>query len=79
MKKETYHCDICAEEVPKPDEKSRAFQVIFTTEQTEGRRVRPHLSYEIIDICNECMDRILKGEAVYGAGAQGHNNYFFEK
>ena len=52
--------------------------VVFTTEQTEGRPIKPHLTNESLDICNKCMDRVLKGEMIFANGAQGHNNYYFK-
>lgn len=57
----------------------RKVQVIFTTDQTEGRSHKPYLTLETPDICSDCYKRILKGEALYGAGAQGYNEYWFKK
>jgi len=79
-------CDICKKEyftqaVKKPSEikiTQVSRQVIFLTEQTEGRSTKPHFSAETFDACPECTTLALKGKAIYGAGAQGHNRYWFK-
>jgi hypothetical protein len=78
MEKTTYACDIqdCKN---VPEHKKKSIQVIFTTDQTEGRSVAPYLSIETIDICQHCLDIVLKGNYVYGSGAQGHNTYTLKK
>lgn len=54
-------------------------QVIFTTEQTEGRSVaRPYLTMETLDLCDECMRNLMMGHYLFGEGAQGHNRYHFK-
>lgn len=62
-------CDICGKE-----ENVRAvkYPVLFTTEQTEGRCCTPYLSYQELDLCDECIDKVVK---VKGWGAQGYNHY----
>jgi hypothetical protein len=74
MRIEEYICDIknCQN---KAEHKQKPIQVIFTTEQTEGRSIEPHLSYEKIDICDKCLHTILKGNYIYASGAMGHNDY----
>lgn len=80
MKTEKYLCDVsgCEENVPE-DLRSKKIQVIFTTEQTEGRSVKPYLSTETLDICEKCLGRILEGNYLFGNGAQGYNQYNFAK
>jgi len=58
---------------------SGMFQVIFTTDQTEGRSTNPYLSREEIDMCPECELRVLRGDAIWGYGAQGHNVFKFRE
>ena len=77
MKKTTMFCDVCKEEAKVAEEKK--IQVIFTTDQTEGRGTTPYLSIEKIDICQKCNDKILRGNYLIGSGAQGYNNYSFKK
>ena len=74
MKNESYTCDIhkCTNEA---EHKQQTLQVIFTTDQTEGRSVKPYLSIEKIDICQSCLDKILKGNYVFANGAMGYNEY----
>lgn len=71
------HCDIkdckCTEKVSK-----KKIQVIFLSDQTEGRNCEPYLSDETFDICSKCLEHILKGNYLYGYGAQGHNTYYFK-
>lgn len=76
MKKEMHFCDICFKE---KEIENRVIQVIFTTEQTEGRSCEPYLSPQKIDICKECLDKVLKGNYIWGHGAQGNNSYYFIK
>lgn len=74
-KKETYYCDVCEEE---KEIKNLDIQVIFTTDQTEGRSKSPYLSKQIIDICDDCMSYLLQGYYLFGSGAQGYNKYWFK-
>lgn len=69
-------CDICEEET-KNEEIN--IQVIFTTEQNEGRCCKPHLCNEKLNLCDKCLNNVLyHGNYIYGNGAMGHNNYFFK-
>lgn len=56
-----------------------SLQVIFHTEQTEGRGVKPYLSLQSLDVCEKCMEKVLKGNYVHGSGAQGVNDFYFIK
>lgn len=71
-------CDIkdCNSEIKVKTEK---IQVIFTTEQTEGRSCTPYLSEERFDMCEACMNKVLEGNYIFGYGAQGYNTYYFKK
>lgn len=75
MKKETIFCDICEKEISNA--KAKEIQIIFTTDQTEGRSCEPYLSNQVIDICKDCMDKVLKGNYIFAHGAQGYNTYYF--
>jgi hypothetical protein len=77
MRTEKYHCDIkgCDKEA---EVKGQELQIIFTTEQTEGRLVKPYLQMEKLDICAACLLTVLSGEAIWAHGAQGHNTYHFK-
>ena len=55
---EIYSCDVCKEQTSI---QSKDIQVIFESEQTEGRQVKPYLYTLRIDICNVCLDKILSG------------------
>lgn len=80
MSKEVlYHCDVCKEEGGDDLEKDKEIQVIFTTETTEGTIVDPWLYLCEIDICGDCLERVLDGEALFGSGAQGHYKYYFKE
>lgn len=76
-KHESWSCDIkdCSNET---NGKQKNLQVIFTTEQTEGKSVPPYLQSESIDICDSCMQRVVNGEAIFAYGAQGYNTYYFK-
>lgn len=77
MKKEIYYCDICKEESGAPRNGEGKVQVIFTTEQNEGRSTRPY--FEIVDInwCEQCRYKALQGNAIWATGAMGYNEYRF--
>ena len=80
MKKEIYMCDICGEEAGAPrkgDDTPR--QVIFTTEQNEGRATKPYFDYVKIDWCEQCRMKALGGCAIFATGAMGYNKYEFHR
>ena len=78
MREETIKitCDIhnCSD-----DAKGAKVQVIFLTEQTEGRSTDPYLQIAKIDLCENCYKNILKGAAIFATGAQGYNTYKFNQ
>lgn len=78
MKIEKHVCDICKAHVAKDDSDhiDVRLQVIFTTEQTEGRSTTPYLFPVKVDVCDDCMATILQGNYVYASGAQGANKYW---
>jgi hypothetical protein len=79
MKKEIHYCDVCE----KQDNSLICYphlNVIFLTEQTEGRNCDPYLSTENdIEICKDCNNKMLQGNFIYATGAMGYNKYFFKK
>jgi len=81
MEIKQYRCDICKNADVKQDSDGRdvRLQVIFTTEQTEGRSCKPYLSLAKVDICPACLKRVIAGEALWGHGAQGWNTYYFKE
>ena len=72
----TYHCDVC--KVITPTQNTLKIQVIFTTEQTEGRPCDPYLTDKNLDLCEMCLKAVLKGNYIFGSGAQGYNAYYFK-
>lgn len=73
---ENVYCDICHKKATT----HKTLQVIFTTEQTEGRSCKPYLSFpEELDLCDDCLGEIMKGNYVFGSGTQGYNDYYFKK
>lgn len=70
-------CDLC--EKVSPEFQSKEIQVIFTTDQTEGRSTLPYLSNERIDICGNCLNKVLEGNYIFAEGAMGYNNFYFKK
>lgn len=71
---DTYVCDICGAEFA--EQRSVNVPVVWTTEQTEGRRCKPYYKVECLDLCEDCADRVYVVEA---RGAQGRNLYVFRK
>ena len=84
-----YRCDVCGnifpEELQQNEDESfnrkaqithySRFPVIFYTDQTEGRPSDPYISFEKIDICNDCLHKAIR---LTGRGAQGNNTYTIE-
>ncbi len=79
----TINCDVCKADlstrfnIEMYNKNSVKLLVIFTTEQTEGRNCKNYLSMIDIDLCEECLGRVLKGNYIFAHGAQGHNTYYF--
>jgi hypothetical protein len=63
-------CDICKKE--QPQILTINYPVLFTTEQTEGRGVTPYISQEKLDVCQECITKLVR---LQGHGAMGNNTY----
>lgn len=75
MKEILMHCDI--DKCNETNAKTRKnFDIIFTTEQTEGNTTKPYVTTQTLDVCDKCYDKLtLKGKYIQGSGAQGHNIY----
>ena len=67
--KKTIICDCC--KLEKPTQKVK-YPVLFLTEQTEGRSVKPYISYQDLDMCKDCMKVNI---TIAGTGAMGYNEY----
>lgn len=75
---ETLLCDVCGSKEKVTDKIK--LQVVFTTEQTEGRSCPNYLSDQKVDLCEHCYNIILEdGEYLFAHGAMGHNTYYFLK
>lgn len=74
MRKTTITCDICKNAT---DVTERSIQIRFLSEQNEGRAITPYLNEVKMDICNECLDRLVRDHPLEGWGAMGYNTYRF--
>lgn len=72
-----YHCDVCRKEMAKKE--PMKIQVIFNTDQTEGRPCSPYLDEYRLEICDDCLKKVHKGHYIFASGAMGHNDYYFKK
>lgn len=75
-------CDVCGvddQEEGMTVVREAQLTVVFTTEQTEGRPITPSLKVmSNIDLCRICRKHMTTNrEMLMGAGAQGHNRYWF--
>lgn len=71
-------CDVegCGKEGAKP----RKLDVVFVTEQTEGRSTKPHIVASVLDVCDDCIEHAISTRQLLTAsGAQGHNTYRFTR
>lgn len=70
-------CDVCGGDAQ--DSRPRDMQVIMTTETTEGRSCKHHLSLIELDLCSSCKKKVVEDRmALMGKGAMGYNDYWFE-
>ena len=76
MKEIKITCDLCK---GTKTVQELTLQIIFLTEQNEGRATKPYFSMEKFDICKICLYKALNGNAIYGTGAMGYNDYSFKK
>lgn len=83
MRLERVVCDIkgCKAEVKIDSSKKTAVTVPvrFLTETTEGRCVEPYLKLISIDICTDCLAKLIGRLPIEGHGAQGYNEYYFKE
>lgn len=75
MKEEKVYCDVCRE--PAHFSEPKNMQVVFTTEQNEGRAITPYFDNVKIDMCKGCYEKALSGVYIFATGAMGHNDYYF--
>lgn len=75
MKHEYYSCDVC-QSSEKPVT-LRKMQVIFTTEQDEGKSVKPYFENKEVDLCDSCYKKALQGQYLFADGAMGYNKFYF--
>lgn len=75
-KTESINCDICGK---LSNQISSKIQVIFETEQNEGRASSPYLQMVDIDLCSDCRTVLLNGNYIFATGAMGHNKYYFKE
>ena len=68
----THVCDLCR---GKAVHKKCPVPVTFLTEQTEGRPVKPYLAIESLDLCEVCLELIVRRQPIQASGAMGHNTY----
>jgi len=84
MEIKTYKCDIkgCKGIVGNHKEHPGVqvpMQVIFTTEQNEGRSTKPYFETIKLDLCDKCFSNTLNGNYIFASGAMGHNEYYFRR
>lgn len=76
MKKEIITCDI-EDRNHSPNIKTYEMDVVFTTEQNEGRTTSPYIDREKIELCDTCRNIILMDRKMVEAqGAMGYNKYY---
>lgn len=75
MKREIITCDLCGRD---KDVSTNKMEVIFETEQTEGRSSKPYIDTSTFDICSNCLGHVLKGNYIFASGAMGYNKYYFK-
>ena len=69
VKEITHACDLCKRVVPVIKIK---YPVLFITSQNDGSSTEPYISYENIEVCEECLKKIV---LIIGEGCMGNNTY----
>lgn len=73
-----YGCDLCGKESQeKNDFKKVRLNVIWTTEQSEGKNCKPYIDDEKLLLCQGCMDRIASSLIVKAYREHGDNQFEF--
>lgn len=67
-------CDICRKETQ--NFKTINYPVLFLTDQTDGSGVKPYISQQKLDVCQDCLYKIIM---LKGRGAMGNNTYIIER
>lgn len=67
-----YICDLCG----ATNAKTYNTLAQFTTEQNEGRIVTPYVTMTDIELCGECLDKVI---VLRASGAQGNNKFWLKK
>lgn len=76
MKKTIYTCDVDGCVNDKDIIVDKKMEMIFTTEQTEGRSTEPYITNSNLDICHSCLGEVIRsGKYIQASGAMGHNTY----
>lgn len=76
MKTTIVSCDVCGHDNDQDNPVSTVkIPVVFETEQTEGRPTKPYISHETIDLCKQCVSRVIEQFPLRATGCQGHNSY----
>ena len=77
MKKEIKECDISNREHNADTEiRTYTMDVVFTTEQNEGRATSPYIDNVTLELCSACRNEILiKRKMITAVGAMGYNKY----
>lgn len=74
----THYCDLCGTEIKSSMVEKIETNVLFTTEQTEGRPCKPYITKCSIDFCSKCFEEY-KRTLIMASGAQGRNDFRFRK
>lgn len=71
-----YVCDFCKHEFKgRGCLKTIRVPVIFHTETDEGNPCKPYLTTEVMDLCQECIEKIV---VLQGSGCMGNNKFYIK-
>lgn len=76
MQKKVITCDICKSEITDRDCRQN-IPVVFMAKQLFGGYTKPYLSNVTIDICQECLQRLITAFPLRATGVQGNDRYYF--
>ena len=72
-----YYCDIAGCGTPVEPEDVREYEVVFETEQNEGRSTEPYFQPAELYLCDKHREAYMQIQPIRATGAMGFNKYRF--
>lgn len=73
----SYYCDIDGCDTPVEPKDVREYEVVFDTEQNEGRSTEPYFQPAELYLCDKHREAYMAIQPIRASGAMGFNKYKF--